>query len=804
MMFHLLLSLQMGAAAAQCATEPPGSSSRTFAKASSTPAEQYSGRLCELQVSAPRLQGDVHVDGLLDEPVWQRAAVLHGFSEYKPVDGREAEDSTQVLVWYSDNAIYFGVRAFESHVALNPRLADRDKIDAEDYVQLLLDTFHDKRRAMVFGVSPLGVQADGVRSEGGAAVSGGGFGTQQDLSGMDLNPDFVYQSKGRVTDFGYQVEIRVPFKTLRFQGDRVQDWGFNVIRKVQHSGHEQTWTQARQGTNSFLSQSGTLVGLTDLHRGLVLDLTPVVTSKSTGTRVSPTSYSYDTPLPQIGGNVRWGITPNLALTGTIKPDFSQVEADVAQIQALPRNALFFAEKRPFFLEGIEQFQTPIQIIYTRRIVSPVTAAKLTGKVSGTNVAFLSAVDDRSLSLTTSNPIYNLLRVRRDLGSKSWIGAVATDKEDGGTFNRVAGVDSRIVFGKYYYLQFQAAGSVTRGTPGVEERLRPLYQVVLDRTGRAFGFTARTTGLHPEFIAASGFFSRPSIFQSNLGVRYTLFGKPGKFLESVTYSTSVDGLWDYRNFFNGTNADETKFHHNFNFSFRGGWRFGPFLFAEDFYYPPAGYTNYRLEHKAGARTDTVPFTAGNQTLRNYDVGFGLSTPRYARWDASANILGGPDDNFFEWQRAFIWLTTFVVNVRPTDRIRIENRFVHQTYRRWNDHTYVATRNIPRIKMEYQLSRPIFLRFVGQYDAAWQDALRDDGRTNDPILIFNPATKRYERALEKKSNNFRGDVLFSYQPNPGTVIFAGYGSTLTEADAFRFRELNRSTDGFFMKISYLFRL
>ncbi len=800
MMFHLVLALQMGAAAVQCGTQARVAE-REYVKASPASVEYYSGRKCELQVHVPKLQGDLRVDGQLDEPVWQHAAVLHGFSEYKPVDGREAEDSTQVLVWYTDNAINFGVRAFESHVGLNPRLADRDKIDAEDYIQLLLDTFHDKRRAMVFGFNPLGVQADGIRSEGGAAVSAG-FGTQADLSGMDLSPDFIYQSKGRVTDFGYQVEIHIPFKTLRFQSDKVQDWGFNVIRKVQHSGHEQTWTQARQGDNSFLAQSGTLVGLTELHSGLVLDLTPVVTSKSTGTP-SPTGYKYDTTLPQLGGNVRWGVTPNLAMTGTIKPDFSQVEADVAQVQSLPRVALFFPEKRPFFLEGIEQFATPLQIIYSRRIVSPVAAAKFTGKVSGTNVGFLSAVDDQAQSFAGSNPVFNLLRVRRDLGTKSWIGAVAADKEDGGLFNRVAGVDSRIVFGKLYYVQFQGTGSLTRGS-GVAEKVRPLYQLIVDRTGRALGAQFGTVGIHPEFTAASGFLSRTAIFQTYGTGRYTHFGKPGALLESVSSATRIDYLWDYTNFFAGNSPDEVKYHFNLNFAFKGGWRFGPFLFAEDFYFPPSAYSNYRIEQPNGSRKDTVAFTAGNQTLRNYDVGFGLSTPHYTRWDASANVLWGSDDNFYEWSRAGIWLTTFVVSGRPTDRIRLEGRYVRQYYTRWSDGSKVGTRDIPRIKMEYQLSRPIFLRFVGQYDAAWQDTLRDDGRTNNPILILNTASGKYQRALLKKSNNFRGDVLFSYQPNPGTVFFAGYGSTLTEATAFRFRDFDRSTDGFFMKISYLFRL
>ncbi|MBI4500695.1 MAG: carbohydrate binding family 9 domain-containing protein [Gemmatimonadetes bacterium] len=782
---HLILALQI-LGSPGTAPPPPGG---------------YSGWHDQIQVAVPKLEAELRVDGVLDEPAWRNASRLIGFSEYRPVDGRPAEDSTEVLVWYDNHAIHFGIRAFEPHGPVNPRLADRDKIDGEDYVQLLLDTYNDRRRALVFAVNPFGVQSDGVRSEGGAAQRGG-FGEQQDLSGLDLTPDFVYESKGRVTDYGYAVEIRIPFKSLRFQDQRVQDWGFNVIRKVQHSGHEQTWTRARLGNNSFLAQSGTLVRLTELRRGLVVDVTPVVTWKANGAPAA-TGWDYQTPLPEVGGNLRWGLTPNLGMTLTAKPDFSQVEADVAQVQALPRNALLFAEKRPFFLEGIEQLQTPRQMIYTRRIVKPVAAAKLTGKLSGTDVGFVSAIDDATSSPTGDNPIYNLLRVRRDLGSKSWVGAVYTDKIDGSTFNRVGGLDSRVVFGRLYYLQVQGAGSVTRMN-GYSEKLRPLYDLVFDRTGRSYNLQIRAFGVHPEFLPASGFITRGSIFQSNITNRFTRYGKPGSILESVSYAISLDGLWDYENFFGGRNADEVKWHHNLNFTWRGGWRLGPFVFLEHFYYPPSAYRDYRLERRTAAATDTVPFTAGNQLLRNLDLGFGFSTPRFARFDASANILVGYDDNFIEWAQAAIWLSTFIVNARPTEKIRIEARYVRQQYVRWSDRSTVATRNIPRVKIEYQLSRSIFLRLVAQYDARWQDALRDDGRTGYPILILNHATGAYERALSRRSNDLRGDFLFSYQPNPGTVLFAGYGSSLTELRSFGFRDLTRTSDGFFLKFSYLFRL
>src|SRR5213594_797194 len=163
------------------------------------PGPVYDGRARRLDVHAPRIDTTVTIDGRLDEPVWQRAAVLTGFSEYRPADSRPAADSTQVLVWYAPDAIYFGIRAYEAHGSVvRATLADRDNIDADDKVQILLDTYDDHRRALLFAVNPLGVQQDGVRSEGqDAGAAGGGVGTGRFDGIVDLSPDFVYQSRGR-------------------------------------------------------------------------------------------------------------------------------------------------------------------------------------------------------------------------------------------------------------------------------------------------------------------------------------------------------------------------------------------------------------------------------------------------------------------------------------------------------------------------------------------------------------------------------------------------------------------------------
>src|SRR5690348_9450269 len=425
------------------------------------PASVYNGRDGRLDVRPPRLESEITVDGALDEPAWAEAALLTGFSQFAPVDGVPAADSTEVLVWYSATAIHFGIRAFESHGEVHATLADRDHIDADDNVQILLGTFDDGRQASMFAVNPFGVQSDGALVETGA-VSGNGFNNavvQRETA--DLSPDFVFESKGRLTEYGYEVEVRIPFKSLRFQPAREQRWGINITRQVQHSGAEDSWAPARRASASFLGQSGHLVGLADLRRGLVLELNPSVTSKTTGAP-GANGWDYSGGGPELGGTVRWGITNNLNLNGTANPDFSQVESDAGQFQFDPRNELFFSEKRPFFLDGIEQFTTPNSLIYTRRIVQPVAAAKLTGKGLGTDIALLSAVDDPGVSPSgTDHPIYNLLRLQRDVGAQSRLGVVYTDRMVGSDYNRVAGVDARLLFGELYTVQLQLAGSRTR-------------------------------------------------------------------------------------------------------------------------------------------------------------------------------------------------------------------------------------------------------------------------------------------------------------------------------------------------------
>jgi Domain of unknown function (DUF5916) len=769
---------------------------------SPSPAPPYIGRDNQLRVHIPRIEGEASVsvvDGLLDEPVWAQAALLTGFSQFTPADGIPAQDSTQVLVWYSPTALHVGVRAFEAHGAVHATLADRDKITSDDNVQLLIGTFNDRRQAYLFAVNPLGVQMDGTIVETGIRSSAGFAPTFSGRTAPDLNQDFVFQSKGRLTEYGYEVEIRIPFKSLKYQSMDVQSWDFNVVRQVQHSGYEDSWAPARRSGASFLSQGGTIEGLRALDRGLVLDLNPVVTRKAVGAP-TPGGWGYTHPVPQFGGTARWGLTNNLTLNGTIRPDFAEVESDAGQIVLDPRRALRFPEKRPFFLEGLEQFNVPNSLIYTRRIASPDEAFKLTGKAAGTSIGVLSARDDPSLSPSGNDGVYyNIVRAQRDVGGESRIGVAYTDRIAGADYNRVADVDGRMLFGKVYTGTFQYARSFDH-TGGVF-RAAPLWDASLNRNGREFGFRYSLNGIDDNFRAPTGFISRGAIAHGAIDHRGTWLNKRGSLVESVTGDILYDDIWEYSHFMRRGDAQDKKFHVTTTASLRGGWGLLAAVYWESFGWDKTLYANYQIERTVGTKVDTIPFT-GVGRIPNRDYVATLTTPQWSAFNASVTYIGGQDENFFEWAQADINYLSLTVNWRPTDQLRVAGTYVYQDYWRRTDHSLVGRNVIPRVKTEYQFTRSIFLRVVGEYDVAEQNDLRDETRTFYPLLING------KKALATRSAQLHGDWLFSYQPSPGTVLFLGYGSqanaTPSPLDRFNFQPFIRASDYFFVKYSYLIRM
>ena len=765
---------------------PPGSS-------------PYSGRNGELHVRVPRLEMDAVIDGTLDEPVWAQAARLTGFSQFTPQDGIPAADSTEVLVWYSPTAIYFGIRAFEAHGSVHATHADRDKIATDDNVQIFLGTFNDRRQAFVFGVNPFGAQMDGTMVEQGQSVSAAWSGAVAARVQPDLSQDFVFTSKGRLTDYGYEVEVRIPFKSLKYQSVDVQSWDFNVARDIQHSRSEDTWAPAKRANPSFLGQAGTLDGLHGIAHDLVLDATPVVTQKTVGA-AGAAGWAYDRSKPQFGASGRWGLTNNLMLSGTAHPDFAEVESDAGVFVLDPRNALFFAEKRPFFLDGAEQFNVPGNLIYTRRIVEPLGAVKLSGKAIGTTIGFLSAVDDPSLSPSGHDDIYyNMLRLQRDIGGQSRLGFAATDREVGGSFNRVADIDSRLVFGGLYSANLQYAGSTTR--QGGTTTDGSLWNFNLNGSGKTFGFRYLFSGSTPDFRTQSGFISRAGITHAQVDNHFSWFGNRGAAVDGVTLDLLWDDIWTTSNFERHGDAQDKKYHVSLNTALRGGWSIGTSVYWETFGFDDRLYAGYQIERQVGAVVDTVPFI-GTPRIMNRDYVLTLETPRFSTFSGTLLYLWGQDENFFEWAQANIHYISATLNLRPTARLRVDGSFDYQDYLRRTDGSMAGRNFIPRGRVEYQLTPAVFVRAVGEVDGAENDDLRDESRTQFPLIING------SKALAKRTRTFVGDLLFSYQPEPGTVIFVGYGAEAdglpSQTQRFAYQPLVRNSDHFFLKFSRLLRM
>ena len=736
------------------------------------------------EVVVPRIEAAVQVDGVLDEPAWAQAVRLTGFSQLEPADGRPAVERTEVLVWYAPDAIHFGILAYDREPgSIRATNADRDAIDGEDNVVIYLDTFNDRRRAYVFAVNPLGVQQDGVRTEG-AGSAGRMFG-----GGTDLSPDFLFESKGRITSEGYVVEVRIPFKSLRFSNAAEQTWGLNIERNVQRTGFKDTWTDTRRAGASFLAQSGTITGLRDLERGVVLEAQPFLTASAPGTRNALSgAFERASPEPDVGLNLRVGFT-NFTVDATANPDFSQVETDEGQVTVNERFALFFPEKRPFFLEGIELFNTPGQLIYTRQIVDPIAGAKVTGKLGNLAVAHLTALDE-DVDAAGREALFNITRLRRDIGTSSIVGLTFTDRSVAGTpdYNRVLAADTRIVFGRLYFVQAQLGGSWTREGAG-PVRSAPIWELTFDRTGRSFGFNYEISGLGEDFVARSGFVRRTGIMNGSAFNRLSWYGAEGALLETGSVFVRIGRLWRYGRFGDGAiEGDESA---DLMLRFRGGWSASVELARAFVELDPADYSGYETQTTSGL----APYTPLDR-VSGPGLGFEISTPTFRRFDASVSVSRGRTAIFPEGSEGTEFGVGGSLALRPAPWARIAASAQVERITRERDGSEFARTLIPRLKVEIQPTRAFFFRAVAEHRAERRAAL-EDARTGAPLYVDGVLADRAEL------DALRVDLLASYEPTPGTAVFVGYGSSLERSPLLGPAELERTSDGFFMKLAYRFR-
>ncbi|MGB5293314.1 MAG: DUF5916 domain-containing protein, partial [Thermoanaerobaculia bacterium] len=394
--------------------------------------------------------------------------------EWFPGNNIEPPVRTEALVTFGERALYVAFRAHDPNPKqIRAHLMDRDEINTfvqDDYVIVQLDTFNDGRRAFQFRINPLGVQADAFSSE---------------VEGIeDWSWDMIWHSKGRLTTDGYEVEIAFPFNQLRFQSTQeVQTWGIDVGRSYPRSSrHRMNNAGRNRNLSCIICQFNKVTGLQGLKPGRNLEFDPTLTASRTDELDEFPDGSLEDGDGDIeaGLTARWGITPSLVLTGTINPDFSQVEADVAQLAINQRFALFFPEKRPFFLEGVDVFSTPFNSVYTRTVVAPDWGLKLTGKQKRNAIGLFAAEDTVNVLLFPSNqrtdstlldePVTSgVLRYRRDVGANSSLGVIYTGREGEDDYhNRVGGIDGLFRIGDKDTVVFQYLYSDTRYASQVAE------------------------------------------------------------------------------------------------------------------------------------------------------------------------------------------------------------------------------------------------------------------------------------------------------------------------------------------------
>lgn len=762
--------------------------------------DRYSGTNSQIDVATPSLtEADIDIDGRLDDADWQHAALLTDFTQFEPLEGIAASQATEVLVLVDADAIYFGIRALDDDPGqIRATLSERDSFTfTDDYVRIVLDTYAAQRRAYVFTVNPLGVQHDGLWNEGGG---GGGmrFGPP-----IDDSPDFLWSSSGGLTEDGYQVELRIPFKSVRFQESPEQSWGLQIERNVQRNGYNSSWAPITEDIANRLTQTGRLNGLRDLDMGLFMELNPVVTGARNGSADDLGVFTHDDPSGEFGFNATYGVTSNLTLDATFNPDFSQVEADAGQIQVNERFSLFFPEQRPFFLEGTEIFGMPKQLVYTRTIENPIAGGKLTGKVGGLSLGYLGAVDE-TFDSASPNVFVNLVRARADLAGSSSVGAVYTDRTVGASdFNRVVGTDARLQFASRYTLTLMAAQSFTAAEAFTERADGRTMSARIERAGRTFSFNAEFQDSDSDFDPGSGFFRRLGTAQAQAQASYNWFGGRGALLQSVRPSIEVRGFWDHDRLWDGRGIEEGQVQLSSRFGFKDNISFWGNVQLRMFHYQPEQYEGLFVEQTDGGLTPFRPDQSRFGALPSVTAGVWLNKWQRVRGNVRLTWSESPvfDRSLgVAVAEARSFSGNASLNLYPTRALVAEVGVNYGRITRSVDGARHSQAIIPRIRAQYQFTRALFLRSIVEYGSQESLGLVDpvEGR---PLVT---CSTECSASTGSEGHDFRIEGLVGYEPSPGTVFFLGYTREMEDASAFGFENVRPTGDGLFVKLSYRFRL
>lgn len=727
------------------------------------------------------------IDGKLDDEIWKSAVELKDFIQFQPGDRTPASKQTEVFFGYDERNLYIGIHAFDEPDKVRATVAQRDQIfDNEDSVLIILDTFNDLRRAYLLGFNPLGIQGDGILTENGS-----------NGTNTDTNLDILMESKGTMLADGWSVEVKIPFKSLRYTAGKGKFWGINAVRQIPRFNHEQdSWAPINQNVTGVLAQSGKLTGLDEIKTERTLEIVPTLTVKETGRRLNQTKFSNPPIKPDFGFTAKYSLSPNVTLDAAVNPDFADVEADAPVVEANQRFPIYFDEKRPFFLEGVDIFKTPIAAVNTRQVQNPDAALKLTGKIGKNSFGIMAAMDDPISGNPNKDKAYiGVLRFKRDFGKESHYGFLATSYNFPNKHNQLGGFDFRWKIDDTRILEGQVLGTTSRNY---------FYNPILDqsnyRTGNAMIYTYQYsdnkklsgwgiggTGRTHDYRADVGFTRRTNTNEFDGYKYWSSDPKPNAFLIKRNINFNISLSHDFQGRFQNLNTNlNGNVNLKSNLNIGAGWyigaeklieeEFGPkrllarqgaFFGAADRFTPQTGgwawfnkTVNKRFLINANFNLDLYTF--------DFDFGGGDKFPRVS--PAALANSNNPLDPGAGRQFNF----SVGSDIKPTDSLSFSLNF-NKTKLVRNDTKLTAfDSNIVQFKTTYQLSRFVFLRARVDYDSL--------------------------------SNHLLGQYTFGWTPSPGKAFYVGYNDHW----AYHGFDFNPRMPGFaqldrtfFIKFSYLFR-
>ena len=713
-----------------------------------------------------RISSPITVDGDLSDPGWREATVIDVFYEINPGDNIPPPVKTVGRIGYDDRYFYVSFKCDDPDVSkIRAPFVDRDGInDDQDYVGVLLDVENQHHSAIDYWIGPTGIQADSVFNEG--------------TFNEDFGPDYFWQSAGRIGSDGWTAEVAIPLSSIRYSEADPQDWALTLYRIYPRDRNYQIYSvPVPRGASCFLCQTATLEGITGLPKGAHFVVAPygAVTNTKTYPGVGGASDENTTTQGKFGVDAKWLPDADTIVDATINPDFSQIESDTAQISVNERFALFYPEKRPFFLEHVDLLQTPIQAVYTRTITSPLWGGRVTGKAGGTNIIALVANDRGGGTVVVPGPVFSdvapqdyestvaIARVRQDIGD-SFAGVLGTARIiEGGGYNYVFGGDfhwqagaSDVVNGQYLY-------SLSRNPD------RPdLYPGWTGQKQSGFGWEAEWVhstdkwewnlahaDFAPGFLADDGFVPQVGYREEEAGIGYRFF--PSGFFSRIrplaggNYTTDRDGDLISRRYFPGV-------------AFQAQWAL-------------RGEFDYNFE---AVRIDgqTLEFDRFVWTL---SASPSRIVPRltlsgdYGEQPDVSNVRVGTGGS-----------VAVAATIRPTAHLGLdllaERQWIDETVEGRSGRLFTAT--VARAKAIYVFNSRMLFRVIGQYIET----------TRDPSLWTFP--------VASKDAEFSGSALFSYKLNWQTVLYLGYGDNraLVEENTFVMKPQDRQ---FLLKVSYAFQ-